>query len=88
MVLDSLMDDKAKFSIPSLISLIAAIAIFMVHNGFGIFLLAGVSIFFGLIGLFISFLPKVRGGIVSFLGIIAGLIGVVISLVKLVQWIF
>lgn len=81
------MQNKAKFSIPSLISLISAILIFVVDHGFGVFLLAGVSIFFGAIGVLISLSPRVRGGLASMLGIFAGLIGLVISVVKLVQWI-
>ena len=81
--------EKATFSIPSLISLISALLIlFVVQNGFGIFLLAGVSIVFGVLGLILSLSPKVRGGIVSFLSIAAGLIGVIIAVVKLIQWIF
>ncbi|MES2996864.1 MAG: hypothetical protein V4733_08650 [Verrucomicrobiota bacterium] len=79
------MESKTKFSIPSLISLIAAILIFVVDHGFLVFVLAGVSIFFGLIGLLISFLPRVRGGVVSFFSIFAGLIGVIISVVKLID---
>ncbi len=82
-------DQKASFSIPSLISLISSLLIiFVVQNGVGIFLLAGVAIVFGILGLVLSLSPKVRGGIVSFLSIGAGLIGVIIAIVKLFQWIF
>ena len=81
-------DQKTSFSIPSLIALVAAILIFVVNNGFLVFLLAGVAIVFGLLGIMLSLSPKVRGGIVSFLGIGAGLIGVIIAVVKLIQAIF
>ena len=80
--------NKASFSLPSIIALIAAISIFVVNNGFGVFLLAGIAIVFGLLGLVLSLAPSVRGGIVSFLGIGAGLIGVIIAVVKLLQAIF
>jgi len=81
-------DQKTSFSIPSLIALVAAILIFVVNNGFLVFLLAGVAIVFGLLGIMLSLSPKVRGGIVSFLGIGAGLVGVIIAVVKLIQAIF
>jgi Flp pilus assembly protein TadB len=42
-------NSKASFSIPSLIALVAAILIFVVGNGFLVFVLAGVAIIFGLI---------------------------------------
>lgn len=77
------------FSVPSLISLGASILIlFVVKGGFAIFLLAGVAIIFGLIGLVLSLSPKVRGGFTSFIGIGAGLIGLIIAVVKLFQAIF
>lgn len=81
-------EQKASFSIPSLIALAASVLIFVVHNGFLVFLLAGVAIVFGILGIILSLSPRVRGGIVSFLGIGAGLIGVIIAVVKLIQWIF
>jgi hypothetical protein len=81
-------NSKASFSIPSLIALVAAILIFVVGNGFLVFVLAGVAIIFGLIGIILSLSPSVRGGIVSFLGIGAGLIGVIMAMVKLLQAIF
>ncbi len=81
-------NSKASFSIPSLIALVAAILIFVVGNGFLVFLLAGVAIIFGLLGIVLSLAPSVRGGIVSFLGIGAGVIGVIIAFVKLLQAIF
>ncbi|WAC21384.1 hypothetical protein OVA24_08290 [Luteolibacter sp. SL250] len=81
-------NSKASFSLPSLIALVAAILIFVVNNGFLVFLLAGVAIIFGLLGIILSLAPSVRGGIVSFLGIGAGLIGVIMAMVKLLQAIF
>jgi hypothetical protein len=78
-------DQKASFSLPSLVALVASILIFVVSNGFLVFLLAGVAIVFGLLGIVLSLSPKVRGGIVSIFGIGAGLIGVIIAVVKLIQ---
>ncbi|RYD35015.1 MAG: hypothetical protein EOP87_08115 [Verrucomicrobiaceae bacterium] len=81
-------NSKASFSLPSLVALVAAILIFVVNNGFLVFLLAGVAIIFGVLGIVLSLAPSVRGGIVSFLGIGAGLIGVIMAVVKLLQAIF
>lgn len=81
-------NSKASFSLPSLIALAASILIFVVGNGFLVFLLAGVAIIFGVLGIILSLAPSVRGGIVSFLGIGAGLIGVIMAMVKLLQAIF
>lgn len=79
---------KAKFSIPSIIALIAGIGVFFAGNGFLVFLLAGLAILMGVLGMLISLSPRARGGIVSFFGVGAGLIGVIMAAVKLLQWIF
>lgn len=81
-------NQKASFSIPSLIALVAAILIFVVKSGPLITVLAVVAILFGALGVILSLSPSVRGGIVSIFGIFAGLIGVVIAICKLFGWVF
>ena len=75
----------AKFSIPSVIAIIAAIASFPVGAFFG-FLLAIVAVVFGAIGIILSFSSRVRGGVVSTLAILGGMLGVLAALVKGVAW--
>lgn len=75
----------AKFSIPSIIAIIAAIASFPVGAFFG-FLLAIVAVIFGAIGIILSFSSRVRGGMVSTLAILGGILGIVAALVKGVAW--
>jgi hypothetical protein len=75
-------ENKAAFSIPSIIAVIAAFFSFRAGAGGG-FVLACTAIFFGVIGLLLSFLPSVRGGIVSILGIVAGLIGIIAAIIKI-----
>ena len=71
------------FSLPSIIAIVAAIASFFVGAGWG-FILAIVAIIFGLIGALLAVSPNVRGGIVSIFSILAGVIGIVAAIIKLV----
>ena len=75
----------AKFSIPSIIAIIAAIASFPVGAFFG-FLLAVVAVVFGAIGVILAFSSRVRGGVVSTLAILAGMLGLLAAVVKGVAW--
>jgi hypothetical protein len=75
----------AKFSIPSIIAIVAAIASFPVGALFG-FLLAIVAVIFGAIGIVLSLSSRVRGGVVSTLAILAGMLGILAALVKGVAW--
>ena len=77
---------KATFSIPSIIAVIAAILSFKVGAFFG-FVLAGVAILAGLIGILLSLSSAKRGGIVSILGVLGGVIGVIAAIIKAVMWI-
>lgn len=72
---------KPHFSIPSLIAVGAAIACFFVRPAAG-FALAIVALFFGLIGLILSFAPSIRGGIVSFFSLILASFGIIFAIVK------
>lgn len=76
---------RNSFSIPSLISVIAAIGSFMVGALPGIFL-AGIAIVFGILGVVISLSPVKRGGVASTLGILAGGIGIIAAIVKGIMW--
>lgn len=77
--------NKVSFSIPSIISVIAAIFSFRVGATGGL-VLATIAIVFGLIGFLLSLSPSVRGGIISIIGVIAGLIGIVAAVIKAIQW--
>lgn len=76
---------QAKFSIPSLIAILAAIGSFMVGAFWG-FVLAVVAVVFGAIGVLLAFSSATRGGIVSFLAVFAGLLGLIAAIVKGMAW--
>jgi hypothetical protein len=76
---------KAKFSIPSIIAIVAALLSFTTGAFWG-FVLAGIAIVFGLIGVALSLSPTVRGGVVSAFSLIAGSIGLIAALIKALRW--
>jgi len=80
-------NQKAAFSIPSIIAVVAAIFSFSTGAFWG-FILACVAIGFGILGLVLSISPKVRGGTTSFIGIAAGTIGIIAAVVKAIMWLF
>jgi len=75
----------AKFSIPSIIALVAAVLSFMTGAIAGL-VLACVAILFGIIGVLLSFSSRTRGGLVSTLSLLAGFIGIVAAIIKAVAW--
>ena len=77
---------KAAFSIPSILAVVAAIFSFKVGAFFG-FVLAGVAILMGVIGVVLSLSPGKRGGIFSVIGVLGGAVGIVAAVVKAVMWI-
>lgn len=77
---------RAAFSIPSIISIVAAIWSFYAQ-AIGGLLLAVIAIVFGVLGLALSILPNTRGGIISFIGVFAGGIGVIAAIIKAILWI-
>ena len=77
---------SASFSIPSIIALLAAIGSFMNGAILGM-VLAVVAIVFGILGVVLSLAPAKRGGVISTLGIGAGVIGIIAAVVKAVMWI-
>lgn len=76
---------RAKFSIPSIIAIIAALLSFTTGAFWG-FVLAGVAIVFGLLGIMLSFSSRTRGGMVSVLSLVAGFIGLAAAVVKAIMW--
>lgn len=76
---------KAAFSIPSILSIVAAIFSFKVGAFFGL-LLAGVAIVMGIIGVLLALSPGKRGGIFSVLGVGGGLIGIIAAVIKAIMW--
>lgn len=77
----------AVFSIASILSIVAAIGSFMTGAILGL-ILAIVAIFFGFIGVLMSFAESRRGGIVSILAVVGGVLGIVAAVVKAIIWIF
>jgi hypothetical protein len=71
------------FSIPSILAMICAIGSFMTGAGAG-FLLAILAIILGGLGLVLAFAPQTRGGIVSVISILAGAIGIIAAVFKLI----
>ena len=78
---------KAAFSIPSIIAVVAAFFSFT-NGAFLGFLLAGVAIVAGIIGVLLSLSPSVRGGLMSFVGIVAGVVGIIAAIIKTIMAIF
>lgn len=72
---------KAAFSLPSIIAVIAAIFSFTTGAFLG-FVLAGIAIVAGIVGVILSLAPSVRGGVMSFVGIVAGLVGIIAAIIK------
>ena len=77
---------KAAFSIPSILAVVAAIFSFKVGAFFG-FVLAGVAILMGVIGVVLSLSPGKRGGVFSVIGVLGGTIGIIAAVVKTILWI-
>ena len=76
---------EVRFSIPSIIALVAAFLSFTTGAFWG-FMLAMVAMVFGVIGVLISLSPNVRGGITSTLSLVAGLIGLIAAVIKALRW--
>jgi hypothetical protein len=76
---------RAKFSIPSIIAFITASLSFATGAFWG-FVLAGIAIIFGIVGVLLAFSPSIRGGMVSTVSLIIGFVGLIVAVVKAVQW--
>jgi hypothetical protein len=73
---------RPSFSIPSIIAAIAAFLSFKAGAIFGL-LLALAAIVLGLLGVVLALSPRIRGGIVSAISMVAGLIGIIAAAFKL-----
>lgn len=76
---------RNSFSIPSLISVAAAIGSFMTGATLGL-ILAVIAILFGILGVVISLSPVKRGGVASTFGIMAGAVGIIAAIIKAIMW--
>lgn len=71
------------FSIPSILAVLAAIGSFMTGAFLG-FILAVAAIVLGLVGVVIALAPGKRGGMVSVFSMLAGVIGIIAAIFKLI----
>ena len=69
-------------NLASLLAIIAAIASFFVHSGVLGLILAVAAIIFGAMGFLLSFLPGVRGGCISVVAMLLGLLGGLAGIVR------
>ena len=83
--MNSSASSKAAFSIPSILSVGAAIFSFKVGAFFGL-VFAGMAIIFGVIGVLLALAPSRRGGLFSLFGVAGGLIGIIAAVIKAIQW--
>jgi hypothetical protein len=78
-------DNKATFSIPSVLALIAAFMSFYFGAILGL-IFAALAFIFGVLGLFLALSPRTRGGGLSVLAVILSIIGVVAAIIKAIIW--
>ena len=76
-------DVSPAFSLPSILAVVAAIVSFKAGAFLGT-LLAIAAIVLGLLGAVLAISPRVRGGMISLLSIVAGVIGIIAAVFKLV----
>lgn len=79
--------NQPKFSIASILAVVAAIASFFQGATFGL-LLAIAAIVLGIVGLVLSLSVRKRGGIVSIASVGAGLIGIIAAIIKASLYLF
>jgi hypothetical protein len=78
--------NKASFSIPSILAIIAAILSFNFGAILGL-IMAALAFIFGALGIILALMPKTRGGGLSILAVILSFIGVIAAIVKAIMWI-
>ena len=76
-------DVSPAFSLPSILAVVAAIVSFKAGAFLGT-LLAIAAIVLGLLGAVLAISPRVRGGMISLLSVVAGVIGIIAAVFKLV----
>jgi hypothetical protein len=70
------------FSVPAILAGICGIGSLWVGGAFFGIILAVAAIIFGVLGAALAVSPRVRGGIVSFLSIGLGLVGIIAAIVR------
>ncbi len=74
--------ENPSFSIPSIIAIICMVLSFFT-GGWGLFL-AIAAIIFGIIGGLMALSPSVRGGMISIISIVLGLLAIIVSFFKII----
>ena len=74
----------AKFSLVSILALVAAMWSLSTSSVPGGMILAIVAIVLGAIGFVIALLPGIRGGVVSIISMLCGAIGIMVALIRLI----
>jgi hypothetical protein len=80
-------ENKASFSIPSILALVAAFLSFYFGAILGL-IFAALAFIFGAVGILLALSPRTRGGGLSILAIILSVIGVIAAIIKAIMWIF
>lgn len=75
---------KPAFSLPSILSIIAAVVVSLFTGAISGFLLAIVAIILGAIGAVLALSSRFRGGITSTVSVLLGFVGIAAAVVKLV----
>ncbi len=71
-----------EYSLPSILAIVSAAASFFFGAVLG-FVLAVAAIILGVIGMILAVSPSIRGGFVSIISILAGLVGIIAAVLKL-----
>lgn len=80
-------ENKASFSIPSILAILAAILSFNVGAVLGL-VFAALAFIFGALGIFLALAPGKRGGGLSIVAVIMSMIGVIAAIIKAIMWFF
>lgn len=80
-------ENKASFSIPSILAILAAILSFNVGAILGL-VFAALALIFGALGIFFAMAPDTRGGGLSILAVVLSVIGVIAAIIKAIMWFF
>lgn len=78
--------NKAAFSIPSILAIIAAILSFYFGAILGL-IFAAMALIFGVVGILLALAPQTRGGGISIIAILLSVIGVIAAIIKAIIWI-
>jgi hypothetical protein len=78
-------ENKASYSIPSILAILSAILSFNVGAFLGL-VLAALALIFGALGIFLALAPGKRGGGLSILAVVLSVIGVIAAIIKAVMW--